>query len=330
MDIVISSRVRLARNFKKYPFSNRLSSEKAYTMIQESRDAILESPTIMAQEFEYIDLEQKSSLDKLVMMEKHLISPELVKKTTPTGVLLKQDESISIMINEEDHLRIQGIQLGSDIHKTWDITSRIDDLLEESIEYAFHDKYGYLTACPTNLGTGLRASYMLHVPALETTGQLKMILQAIGKFGITIRGMYGEGTEAQGSLFQISNQITLGQSEQEIIENLNTVTNQIVEQEKNIREKLLQANKLKFEDRIYRSYGILTHARQLSSKEAMSLLSDIKVGFELGILKTDKKPVNIYELMVCTQPANLQKQIGRALSPDERDEERARFLRQHL
>ncbi len=330
MDVIISSRIRLARNFKKYPFPNRLSSNQACSMIQEARKAIVESPTVIAQEFDYIDLEQKSSLEKLVMMEKHLISPELVKKTNPTAVLVNKDESISIMVNEEDHLRIQGIQLGSNIDKTWEVTSRIDDLLEESIEYAFHEKYGYLTSCPTNVGTGLRASYMLHVPILEATGQLKMIVQAIGKFGFTIRGMYGEGTETQGSLYQISNQITLGQSEKEIIDTLKTVTTQIVQQEKNLREKIVKENRLQIEDQIYRSYGTLKYARQLSSKEAMKLLSDVKVGFELGMLEKERKVDNIYDLMVYTQPANLQKQIGRNISVEERDEERARYIRNHL
>ncbi|NMA82877.1 MAG: protein arginine kinase [Epulopiscium sp.] len=331
MDIIISNRVRLARNLKKYSFPSKLSASAANEMIEDVKKSILETPTIMANQFEFMNMEKKEPLDKLVMMEKHLISPEFVKKTTvPTGLLLKQDETVSIMINEEDHLRIQAIRQGEDIHKTWELTSRIDDLLEETLEYAFHEKYGYLTACPTNLGTGLRASYMIHVPALEVTGQLKVILQAIGKFGITIRGMYGEGTEAQGSLFQISNQITLGQSEQEIMENLNTVTQHIVEQERRLREVMLQQNRLAFEDRVFRSYGILTHARQLTSKEAMRLLSDIKVGFELEILKAQQMPVNIYDLMVCTQPANLQRKIGKTIQGEERDVERARFLRKYL
>ena len=230
-DIVVSSRIRLARNYKKYPFSVKLSLPQAEKMIEETKKILLEGNTVLSREFEYISVFNNKPVNKRAMMESHVISPELVRKTSPCGVLVRNDESISIMVNEEDHLRIQSMAAGMNLYKAWDLADKIDNVLEESIEYAFDEALGYLTSCPTNVGTGMRASYMLHLPALEWSGQLQNILQAIGKLGFTVRGLYGEGTKAEGSYYQISNQITLGQSESEIIDNLDTVTMQIVEQE---------------------------------------------------------------------------------------------------
>lgn len=234
------------------------------------------------------------------------------------------------MLNEEDHLRIQSVAAGMDIDKAWDLADKIDDLLEESIEYAFDEQYGYLTSCPTNVGTGLRASYMIHIPALEATGQLQYMLQAISKLGMTVRGIYGEGTEALGSIYQISNQITLGQAEEDIIKNLKHITNQIIEQENKIRERFIKEQRMQIEDQLYRSYGILTNARVISGKEAMGLLSDIKLGYAMGLLEKTKPDMNIFQIMVYCQLGNLQKYIGRELSVSERDEARARFIRERF
>lgn len=326
-DIIVSSRIRLARNYKKYPFSVRLSSSGAEKMIEETKRILLEGNTILSKEFEYIPVFGRNPIDKRALMESHVISPELVKKTIPCGVLLKNDESISIMINEEDHIRIQSVALGMNMSKAWDLADKIDNVLEESIEYAFNEKLGYLTSCPTNVGTGMRASYMMHLPALEWSGQLQNILYAIGKLGITVRGLYGEGTQAEGSLYQISNQITLGQSEKEIIENLNNIALQIAEQEKQIREQILKEKKEVLRDKIYRSYGTLRYARMLTTKEAMTLLSDIKMGFDMGILDEARPMISFYEFIMYVQPAILQKRVGTDLSSQERDMQRAAFIR---
>lgn len=329
-DIIVSSRIRLARNYKKHPFAVRLASNEAEKMIEETKKAILEGNTVLSREFDYISIFGKNPIDKRAMMESHIISPELVKKASPCGVLLRDDESISIMVNEEDHLRIQSVAPGMDMEKAWDLADKIDNVLEESIEYAFDENIGYLTSCPTNVGTGMRASYMMHLPALEWSGQLQNILHAIGKLGITVRGLYGEGTEAEGSLYQISNQITLGQSEKEIIENLNNITLQIEEQEKQMRERIWKEKQAELKDKIYRSYGILRYARVLNTKEAMSFLSDIKMGFEMGILDEPKPTMSFYEFMMYVQPANLQKRVGTDLNSEERDMKRATFIREHF
>jgi protein arginine kinase len=330
-DVVISSRVRLARNNSQYNFPSKLSKDDANSIINDAKEVVLGTNDNTKSFFNFIDMSQIPSLDKVAMMERHVISPNFIRMPIPTALLLSEDESISIMINEEDHFRIQSITNGFNLDEALVNANRIDDLLEERISYAYDKKIGYLTACPTNVGTGLRASYMIHVPALETTGKLQFILDAIGKFGITVRGIYGEGSKARGNVFQISNQITLGHTENEIIDNLKSVTSQIVEQERALREKLLKEKRLKFEDAVFRSYGTLANARILSSKEAMTLLSDIKLGYELGILKSEAdKQINIYGFMTSIQPANLQKKIKKELKLEERDIERATYLRNNL
>lgn len=329
-DVVISSRVRLARNIEKYNFPSRLKNEDAHMVIGDVEKAVMKAHENNGY-FRSINMNEVSSIEKVAMVERHVISPNFVQSQIPTGLIISEDESISIMINEEDHLRIQSITNGLNLQEALDNAYRIDDLLEEKITYAYDEKIGYLTSCPTNVGTGLRASYMIHVPALETTGKLQFILDAIGKFGITVRGIYGEGSKARGSVFQISNQITLGHSENEIIDNLTSLTKQIVEQERALRNRLLSEKKLQFQDAVFRSYGVLANARIMTSKEAMSLLSDIKLGYELGILKSDTdNPINIYGLMTCIQPANLQKKINKELRLEERDIERATYIRNNL
>lgn len=328
--VIISSRIRLARNLANYSFPNRLDKEKAIEMIEEIENTI-SSNEELKNELTFTYMKDLNQIDKVAMMERHVISPLFINMTIPTYLILSKDESTSIMINEEDHIRIQSMNTGMNLTKALENANKIDDIIEENVTYAFNDKLGYLTACPTNVGTGLRASYMLHVPALESTGQLQFILEAIGKFGLTVRGIHGEGSESQGSVFQISNQITLGLNEQEIIENLTSVTRQIVDQEIVLRDKLLKENRLKFEDAVYRSYGLLSNARILSSKEAMTLLSDMKLGFELGLIKSkENKNINIFELMTCIQPANLQKIEHKNLSIEERDIARANYIRENL
>jgi len=325
--VIISSRIRLARNIKKYPFPNHLQPQEATQLIREIGD-VFKKESVADMNFTLLHMQNLPSIDKVAMMEQHTISPGFINNMKPNAILLSEDDSVSIMINEEDHLRIQAMSYGADLLTAFEKANLIDDFIEKHMDYAFDKELGYLTSCPTNVGTGLRASYMLHVPALEASGQLRIILEAIGKFGITFRGIYGESSEPIGSVFQMSNQVTLGHSEREIIDNLNSVTMQVVDQELAVREKLMTEKRIEFEDSIYRSFGILKHARILSSKEAMTLLSDIKLGIELGILKTNsQKGLNIFDLMTSIQPANLQKLENKSLDIIERDIARANYIR---
>lgn len=328
-DVVITSRIRLARNLKKYAFPNKMSQVAATQMIEEVKAAVLSASSTLAKNFEYYDLHELTLSDKMSLVEQHLISPQLVNKQMPCGVILYRELGLCILINEEDHIRIQCIKDGMALEEAYDLAGKIDDLLEEKLSYAYDEHYGYLTTCPTNAGTGMRASYMLHLPALEAYGQLSIILQAIGKFGLTVRGMYGEGTDTHGGLFQISNQITLGVSEQDIMNNLSNITKQIIDQERTVRRKQMEDNHLLFEDKIYRSYGCLRYAKLLSAKEAMALLSDVKLGKEMGLVSIENQ-VNIYDLMTHIQPANLQKQRGKELSKEEKDAYRASFIQSQL
>ncbi|MDA3847499.1 MAG: protein arginine kinase [Vallitaleaceae bacterium] len=329
--IIISSRIRLARNLRKYNFPSKLSDDDSIKVIDIISDAIASASDHAVSLFEKIDMQNISQIDKIAMMERHIISPIFIRDKIPSALILSKDESLSIMINEEDHIRIQSMEIGMNLYTALANAYHVDDLLEEKLDVAFDPSLGYLTACPTNVGTGMRASYMIHLPALETTGKLRFLLDAIGKFGLTVRGMHGEGSDAQGSLFQISNQITLGVTDEEIIDNLTSVTKQIIEQELVVRNKLIDEKRLEFEDAVYRSYGILKHVRILPSKEAMTLLSDIKLGLELGIIKTaEEKKINIFDLMTCIQPANLQKLQHKELNIEDRDIARATFIRENL
>ncbi len=325
--IIISSRVRLARNLKKYNFHNKLSDGDAEKMINDVKNSILDSRTVFGEQFKYIPVNTMSGNEKFAMVEKHVISPELMKSNKPCGVLVKDDETISIMLNEEDHVRIQAIAAGDNIDEAFDLADKIDNLIEESVEFAFSEKYGYLTSCPTNVGTGLRASYMMHLPELEKTGQIKSVVQTISKFGITVRGIYGEGSEAMGSVYQVSNQVTLGQSEADIISNLKKVAAIIVQREKELQNRAYGSYKDDVEDRVWRSYGILKNARKLSGKEAMQLISNLMEGKSMGIEGIPKCSVGLVELMINVQPAGLQVANHTEMTPEERDKYRAEYIR---
>lgn len=325
--VVISSRVRLARNIKKYPFSIKLTDSQAEEAVTEIKEALLQNSDDFAK-LSFVEVDKLNLNEKMSMMEKHIISPELVQKNQFCGVLLSDDYEASIMINEEDHIRIQTIFPGEDIEKAFEYADKIDNAIEENLEYAFDENYGYLTSCPTNVGTGMRASYMMHLPALERSGQLRNVIAAIIKFGITVRGIYGEGSEAMGSIYQVSNQITLGQSEKEILKNLINVSNQVIEQEVRMREKILNDMKNDFIDKVYRSYGILTNARKISSNEAMEYLSIMREGYLTEILDVPKPKCNIYSIMMNIQPGTIQSKMGNKIDTDEnRDMLRAEYLR---
>lgn len=328
-DIVISSRIRLARNLEEFPFPVALTPEKSKEVIKTVNDSILESNTTLKDEFKLIALSEISNSDKQVFIEKHLISPNLVEKSNKSAVMMNSDQSVSIMINEEDHIRIQCLLPGFQLSQAWDLANKIDDIIEENVKYAFDENVGYLSSCPTNVGTGIRASVMVHLPALTMTGYMNRILQAVNQIGFTVRGLYGEGSESEGNIFQISNQVTLGRTEGEIIKTLAEVTKQIANKENDARATLMVNNKAKLEDRICRSYGILSNARIMSSKEALKLISDVRLGADLGIIEDiDVKTINT--LMVDIQAGILQKIKGKNLNAKERDIERANLIRERL
>jgi len=324
-EIVLSSRVRLARNIANTPFPSYLSIEDAHKLINKVKEAVDRDGT---QSYTLYNMDSMSALDKQVLLEKHLISPDLAK-SIKGAALVSEDGLISIMINEEDHIRIQSILPGLQMKNAWDLGDKVDDLLEETLDYSYDEKLGYLTCCPTNVGTGMRASSMVHLPALNMIGNISKILQTVTQIGLTIRGMYGEGTEFQGNLFQISNQITLGLSEDEIVENINAVTTQIVEKEREARNILMNNNRMQLEDRVWRAWGILKNARVITSQEAMKLLSDVRLGMDLGIIK-NLTVTQLNEIMIETQPANVQKYAGEELTPEARDIIRAEIIRKKL
>lgn len=328
--IIISSRVRLARNLKKYNFYNKLSAEDALKMIQDVKSSLLDSRTVFGQQFEYVAINTMNDNQKFSLVERHVISPELMRNNKPCGVLVKDDEAISIMLNEEDHIRIQAISPGDNIDEAFDLADKIDNLIEESVEYAFSEKYGYLTSCPTNVGTGLRASYMMHLPQLEQTGQIRNLVQAISKFGITVRGIYGEGSEAMGSIYQVSNQVTLGQNEHDIIDNLKRVAAIIVKREMELESNAYQSAPEEIEDKVWRSYGILKTARKITGKEAMQLISNIMEGKNMGVKEIPKFKIQPVELMIHIQPASIQISQNTDMTPLERDRYRAEYIRNIL
>ncbi|MCM8795372.1 MAG: protein arginine kinase [Candidatus Omnitrophica bacterium] len=326
-DIVISSRIRLARNLDKIPFphwANKKQSEETLKTIEEAISKVdyLKNATIFR-------LATLDGIDKQFLIERHLMSYEHAQKSNSKAVVIDSEEIVAVMINEEDHLRIQVMQSGFNLYEAWNIINRIDDALAKELSFGYLTDWGYLTACPTNTGTGMRGSVMLHLPALVMTRQIERVLAAISKLSFTTRGFYGEGTQATGNFFQISNQVSLGHSEEEIINNINGLIRQIIEQEEQAREMMLARNRPMLEDRIYRSFGILKSAHIISSQETSELLSMVRLGSDLGLLKEiDRRCIN--ELFIITQPAHLQKMEGKKLSTQERDVKRAEIIREKL
>lgn len=328
-DIAISSRVRLARNLCDQPFPLLATDSQLEQILEQVEKALEDEAFATNERFEMIRMDALTNLQRRVLMEKHLISPNLLSDARKGAVILSENEAISIMVNEEDHLRIQCLFSGLQLREAWETADRIDDSFERHVNFAFDERRGFLTSCPTNAGTGIRASVMLHLPGLVMTQQINHILSAINQLGLVVRGLYGEGSEAVGNLFQVSNQVTLGQSEEEIIENLTSVTRQIIERERAARHNLLQNHRLQLENRVCRSYGILTNARIIESKEAAERLSDVRLGIDLEIIKS--VPLSVMnELMVMTQPGFLQQYAGQQLTADSRDERRARLIRERL
>lgn len=328
-DVVISSRVRLARNFNEYPFPHKTTPEMQKEIVGKAKDALFSGNQNMSEVFQFIDFANLEMVDKVVLMEKHVVSKELIESNRYSGILLSQDEQISIMINEEDHLRIQCLAPGLQLTNAWNICTDLDDLMSEKIDFAWNENIGYLTSCPTNIGTAIRASVMLHLPALSITGYIKPVLEALGKLGLAVRGLYGENTEASGNMFQFSNQITLGKSEEDIILSINNIARQIIEQERALRQEFVNQSRHRLEDMVFRSYGILKNARILDTVETLKRLSDLRLGVDLGII-TDIDITDINEMMLLVQPAGLQKKTGRVLQSAERDTSRADLVREMM
>lgn len=328
-DIVISSRIRVARNLKDYPYPMLATNQQSREVLDQVAHVLTNEDLKTISHFTLVSLGDMSELEKKVLVEKHLISPALANESRNGAVIINDNGSISIMVNEEDHLRIQCLYPGFQIREAWDLADQLDDIFEAYLNYGFDEKRGYLTSCPTNVGTGIRASVMMHLPALVLTQQINRILSAVTQIGLTVRGLYGEGSEALGNLFQISNQITLGQSETDIIENLYSVARQIIEHERAARAKLMQDSKLKIADRINRSLGILTHAVVMDSKEAAQRLSDVRLGVDLDLVKKIPSKV-LNELLVTTQPGFLQQDAGKLLNAEERDIRRAKIIRERF
>ncbi|MUK90444.1 protein arginine kinase [Ornithinibacillus sp. L9] len=328
-DIVLSSRIRLARNFadRKFPIiadNNDLEEIRDFFRNEYENASFRDYDN-----FEFFPIKDLSAVEKRVLVEKHLISPLLAKHGEFAATMISHNEQVSVMINEEDHIRIQlyfpGLQLSNALTKAFEF----DDWLEEKINYAFDETKGFLTSCPTNVGTGMRASVMMHLPALALTKQINRMMPAINQFGLVVRGIYGEGSEAIGNLFQISNQITLGKTEEDIIEDLQSVVHQLIEHERKARTRLMEQSGTKLEDRIYRSLGVLKYSRIIESKEAAICLSNVRLGIDLDIIKNISRNI-LNELMVLTQPGFLQHYAKKTLTANERDVLRATLIRERL
>ncbi len=327
-DIVISSRIRLARNVAGFPFlakADNVQRREVYRLLRDSIDRAQ-----VADDLTFIDLETVDEMDRQVLMERHLISKQLAESDGSRAVAFSKEETVSLMINEEDHLRMQVLRSGLQMDECWAVISRIDNAIEEHIDFAFHTRFGYLTACPTNVGTGIRVSAMLHLPALKLTGEMERAFRAAKDMHLAIRGLHGEGTEATGDLYQISNQTTLGKSEEEIISEFkHLIIPKMVEYEKRARQAMLREKSTALDDKIWRAYGLLTHARTVSTEEALFLLSHVRMGVSLGRIDSLKLEA-LNDLFLMIQPAHLQKLAGKKLNGEERSTARAELIRKRL
>src|SRR5436190_5023441 len=327
-EVVISSRIRLARNVAGYPFLAKCSRGQRTTLEHKIRDTILAAN--IAPKTLYVDLDQAPQMDRDLLVERHLISKPHAAAEGARGVAIGENETICIMINEEDHLRIQVLRSGLQLEEAWEQINQIDDVLESKLDYCFHNRFGYLTACPTNVGTGIRVSVMLHLPALKLTGEIEKVFRAAKDMRLAVRGLYGEGTEATGDFYQISNQTTLGKTEDDIISDFkHLVIPKIIDYEVHARKTLVNDKTVALDDKVCRALGVLRTARLIASEETLQLLSHLRMGVNLGRIKElDIRTIN--ELFLLTQSAHLQKIQGRKLEGDVRRAARADFIRQRL
>lgn len=327
-EVVISSRVRLARNVKGYPFLTCANRAQRRELENRIRETILDAE--LAPQTLYVDLEQAIDVDRELLVERHLISKHHSAAEGARGVAIGQDENLSIMVNEEDHLRLQVLRSGLQLDEAWEQINHVDDVLEEELEFSYHNRFGYMTACPTNIGTGIRVSVMLHLPALKLTGEIEKVFRAAKDMKLAVRGLYGEGTEATGDFYQISNQTTLGKDESEILDDFkHSVIPRIIDFEHHARRTLRSERAAALDDKVFRALGVLRSARLLASDETLFLLSHLRMGIHLGRVK-DVEIKTLNELVLMTQPAHLQKLVGKKLDGDERKAARAEFVRHKL
>jgi protein arginine kinase len=327
-EIVISSRIRLARNVAGYPFLSKCSRAQRTAIENRARETILGAQ--IAPQTLYVDLDAAPDVDRQLLVERHLISKPHAAAEGARGVAVGENETISIMVNEEDHLRVQVLRSGLQLEEAWEQINGIDDKLESKLDFSFHPRFGYLTACPTNVGTGIRVSVMLHLPALKLTGEIEKVFRAAKDMRLAVRGLYGEGTEATGDFYQISNQTTLGKTEDEIISDFkHLVIPKIIDYEHHARRTLVNDRTVALDDKVCRALGILRTARLMASEETLFLLSHLRMGINLGRIKDiDLRTIN--ELFLLTQPAHLQKLQGRKLEGDVRRAARADYIRSRL
>lgn len=326
-DTVLSTRVRLARNLAEVPFTHRAREEQLGMVLSSVVSASRSVPVLKG--VESFPMRDLLPLDRQFLVERHLISNDLAENGRVRGLLVLPDESISLMVNEEDHVRLQSLASGFQLRSAWEMVNAVDDELARSLDYAFNEDLGYLTSCPTNAGTGMRASVLIHLPSLVLTKQIGRVLQGIAQVGLAVRGFYGEGSQIMGNFFQISNQTTLGQSEKETVESLERVTRQIIDYEQRARDELLKEARVQIEDKIWRAYGALRHSRVISSQEVVNLSSAVRFGIALKIDGlTSVRTLN--ELLVRTQPAHVQKMAGREMEQRERNIVRAEYVRKLL
>lgn len=327
-DIVISSRIRLARNVAGFPFltkADNVQRREIYRLLRESMDQ-----AHVADDLTYIDLEMLEETDRQVLVERHLISKQHAEAEGSRAVAFSPEETVSLMINEEDHLRMQVLRSGLQLDACWEVMSRIDNDIEKYIDFAYHSRFGYLTACPTNVGTGIRVSAMLHLPALKLTGEMDRAFRAAKDMHLAIRGLHGEGTEATGDLYQISNQTTLGKSEEETISEFkHLIIPKVVEYENRARQALLRERPTALDDKVWRAYGVLMNARTVSTEEALFLISHVRMGVSLGRIEKIKLET-LNDLFLMIQPAHLQKLAGRRLGGEDRSIARADLIRKRL
>jgi len=326
-DVVVSTRIRLARNHAAFPFTSRASPHQKAEIEQLIREKVAKLD--LAPPLEYLNVSKLNQLDRQFLVERQLISRELANADGPRAVAFDNRESVSLMINEEDHLRLQVMRSGLALDEAWQDIDRVDDLLEQKIDYAFGDEFGYLTACPTNVGTGMRASVMLHLPALGLTKQIEKVFRALQKINLVVRGLYGEGSRASGDFYQISNQVTLGKSETAALSEIREVNRQILDYERQARALILRETRQAIQDRVARAVGTLQSATMMTSEETMELLSSVRLGVNIGLV--GELPIGVVnELFLHTQPAHLQKLMGTQLDGEERNAARARYLRTRL
>ncbi len=325
-DVIISSRIRLARNLAQYPFPHRMDNVQARQAADEIINSFMAADESRRRDFLTIDLETLNEIDRMALAEKHLVSDDLARTGKNHRVIISRDESLSIMVNEEDHIRIQAMQAGLDLEGAFAIAASASRQFEERLGIAYNDQFGFLTACPTNTGTGMRASAMAHLPGLVMTGKIRTIVDSLGKMSFAVRGYHGEGSKSQGNVFQISNQLTLGLSEEDLITDLKRMLSQLIDQERKARRAIYRSRPIFVEDKVMRSAGLLQNARLMAADEALDLLSDLRLGLALGLIHgITESAVN--RLIASIGPASIQKSSGRPMTPEERDVARATAVR---